>query len=63
MVTVMFNVSQHIIGEAKELLGQKAPLPQQITSATSFYVAEASDHSVLAFARLVFEEKTTKSVL
>ena len=56
----MLEISKHIIDEAKELLNQKVTLPQQITSAPSFYVAEASDKSVHAVSRLVFEGKTYK---
>ena len=56
----MFEISKHIVDEAQALLNQKVNLPQQITSAPSFYVAEASDASVHAVARLVFEGKTYK---
>jgi len=56
----MFEISKHIFDEAKKLLNQKVILPQQIISAPSFYVAEASDESVLAFALLVFEGETYK---
>jgi len=56
----MFEISKHILDEAQELLRQKVTLPQQITSAPSFYVADASDKSVLAFTRVVFEGKTYK---
>ena len=43
-------VSKHIIDEATKLLKEQVELPHQITSAPEFYVTEATDSSVRAFA-------------
>jgi hypothetical protein len=43
------KLSEHIIKEAKEIVTNGSPLPQQITSAPHFYVAEETDESVIAF--------------
>lgn len=56
----MIEISKHIRTEAEDLLRAGAPLPQQIKSAPEFYVAEATDKSILAFAALTHEGKRFK---
>lgn len=43
------RVSQHILDEAKTILSRQQDLPQQITSAPSFFVSHEQDASILAF--------------
>ncbi len=46
------RVSQHIIDEAKTILSKRPELPQQITSAPSFFVSHEQDASILAFTAI-----------
>lgn len=46
------RVSQHIVDEAKTILSKRLELPQQITSAPSFFVSYEQDASILAFTAI-----------
>lgn len=54
------EVSKYIKNEAEGILAKNQSLPQQIISAPQFYVAEASDDSVLAFTLLEHEGSNYK---
>lgn len=46
------RVSQHMIDEAQGILSKRLELPQQTTSAPSFFVSHEQDASILAFTAI-----------
>lgn len=58
----MFQLSHHIISDAKDLLAtqENLSLPKEIPKSPHFFVAEASDKTIQAFGGLAFAGKTYK---
>lgn len=54
------KISEHILKEAKQIVDRGDSLPQQITSAPAFFVAEGSDKTILAFGALLHNGKSYK---
>ena len=54
------SLSEHVIKEAKEIISKGASLPQKITSAPHFYVADEEDETIIAFNAIEHEGSVYK---